>query len=81
MYVFDKVEVDYENFTDTEYGEQCKIYRFSQVGINSEIKSKIYSIKFRKLLKYQWYVDLQIWIMKMRKKTFVQNALGREYHG
>lgn len=80
MYVFDKVQIDYKNFTNTELGEGGKIYRFSLIGLDSPIKSKIYTMRFKRLLKYQWYVDLQIKLMKMRKKTFVQNQLGKRYY-
>ena len=80
MYVFDKCFVDHSNYLETKFGEGYKIYQFQQSGENSPF-SPIYSIKFRKLLKYKWYNYFQAWLFKYRRKRFVEKELGRKYIG
>ena len=80
MYIFDQCFVDHTNYLETRVGEGYKVYQFQQSGGNPPF-SPIYSIKFRKLLRYKWYNNFHGWLFKYRRKRFVEKELGRKYIG
>lgn len=78
-YVFDTTVADYSNYCYIKSGEGAKIYRFDMVDNGPQ--SKIYSVIFKGLLKYEWYNMFETWLFFRRKKRFVEKVIGREYHG
>lgn len=81
-YILDRTFADYDNFCYIKSGEGGKIYRFDKVGEpDKEPTSKIYSVMFKSLLKFEWYDRFETWLFFRRKKRFVKKVLGRVYHG